>query len=581
MRRIRTSFAGRLLAAVLVLVLLPALILGVVLFTQARNTSMDAELDRIETTSGDLATRMDEYVLAQRDIARYAASSAEVRDFIQGPRDAAATSQVDAWLRDGPFSSDAVADAFILDAQGTCIASTNPSFVGESYGFRSYYQEAVTGSDAISDWTIGSTSGKPGIYLASPIRGEFEEVAGVLVFKLETSAVDDLVAQAFGTGAKAVVMNRMGVVLSAYDDAFVYSTVDGLTSQEAARVAATRQFADEPLPSLGLSTLREDLEGVLPGRTTISREYSIDGEARIAALTGTRGTPWAVAVVAPLRDIEAASAPVPVITGGVIALVLLYAALATAYLSRFVVRPIRELADGSQRLAAGDLTVQVAVRGDDEVAHLATAFNAMAAEIRGNTERLEGEVRRRTAELEEANRAITELSVTDSLTGCSNRHFLDLQLPRELDRAGRYARRLSVVMCDIDYFKAVNDEYGHAVGDAVLRAVGGYLNTHRRAPDWVARFGGEEFVIVLPETDLHDACEIAERTRAGIAALTVQAGGASTSVTASFGVSTFRMGQDETAQTLLHRSDEAMYRAKQGGRDRVEAEPTGTGPTGG
>ena len=569
---IRSTFAGRLLAAVLVLLLLPAAILGVVLYRQARATAMDAELTRIETTSGDLAARIDEYVLAQRDIARYAAASAEVRDFILGPRDAVAVSEVDEWLRDGPFSSDVVADAFILDAQGTCIASTNPSFVGESYGFRSYYQEAVTGSDAISDWTIGATSGEPGIYLASPIRGEFDEVAGVLVIKLETGAVEDLVDQAFAIGARAVILNEMGVVLSAYDDAFVYSTVDDLTPAEAARITATRQFADEPLPSLGLSSLREDLDGVLPGRTTVSREYSIDGVTRVAALTGTRGSPWTVAVVAPLQAIEAAAAPVPVITGGLIALVILYAALATAYLSRFVVRPIRELARGSQQLASGDLTVQVPVRGDDEVAQLATAFNTMAAEIRGNTERLEGEVQRRTAELEEANRAITELSVTDSLTGCSNRHFLDLQLPRELDRAGRYARHLSVIMCDIDFFKAVNDQYGHAAGDAVLRVVGGYLNTHRRAPDWVARFGGEEFVIVLPETDLDGALEIAERTRAGLASLDLEVDGTSTSVTASFGVSTFRMGADDTAQTMLERSDEAMYRAKQAGRDQVRAE---------
>ncbi len=141
----------------------------------------------------------------------------------------------------------------------------------------------------------------------------------------------------------------------------------------------------------------------------------------------------------------------------------------------------------------------------------------MATEIRGNTERLEGEVARRTAELEQANREITELSITDSLTGCNNRHYLDLQLPREIERAGRYGRRLSVVMCDIDFFKAVNDQHGHAAGDAVLRAVGGYLNAHRRTPDWVARFGGEEFVIVLPETILADAVDIAERARAGIA----------------------------------------------------------------
>jgi diguanylate cyclase (GGDEF)-like protein len=196
----------------------------------------------------------------------------------------------------------------------------------------------------------------------------------------------------------------------------------------------------------------------------------------------------------------------------------------------------------------------------------------MASEIRGNTERLEGEVVRRTAQLEEANREITELSVTDALTGCHNRHFLDQQLPREVERAGRYARRLSVVMCDIDLFKSVNDRYGHAVGDAVLRAVGRYLETHRRAPDWVCRFGGEEFVIVLPETGLEEALGIAERTRVGLSTLEITVDGFAIGVTASLGVSTFRMGRDDTASSLLERSDEAMYRAKAAGRNQVSAE---------
>ena len=260
------------------------------------------------------------------------------------------------------------------------------------------------------------------------------------------------------------------------------------------------------------------------------------------------------------------------ITGGVLALVMLYAILATAYLSRFVIRPIRDLVLSSRQLAAGDLTVQVPVRGDDEVAQLATAFNSMATEIRGNTERLEGQVARRTAQLEEANREITQLSVTDALTGCYNRRYLDEQLPRELDRAGRYGRRLSVVMCDIDLFKSVNDTYGHAAGDAVLRAVGRHLDAHRRAPDWVCRFGGEEFVIVLPETGLDEALQIAERTRLGLSSLTVDVDGSAIAVTASLGVATFRIGQDDSPAKLLERSDEAMYRSKTSGRNQVQAE---------
>ena len=207
---IRSTFAGRLLAAVLVLVLLPAAILGVVLYRQARATAMDAELTRIEThvrrpRGPDRRVRAGpaRYRTLRRDERRGARLH-------PGPRDAVAVAQVDEWLRDGPFSSDVVDDAFILDAQGTCIASTNPVVRRRVLRLPVVLPGGGHRIDAISDWTIGATSGEPGIYLASPIRGEFDEVAGVLVIKLETGAVDDLVDQAFAIGARAVILERDG-----------------------------------------------------------------------------------------------------------------------------------------------------------------------------------------------------------------------------------------------------------------------------------------------------------------------------------------------------------------------------------
>lgn len=573
MARVRSTFAGRLVTAVFLLVLLPTVLLGAFVYTQSRSNALSEATDQISRTSSQLANRIDAFILQEGDLARYSAGSREVRDFIISPDDPEASLALDEWLRTGPIASgtDHVQGIFVLDSQGNCVAATEPDRVGQSYGISPYFQQASAGRDATSDWTIGLISGEAGIFLASPIRGAYNEVAGVLVVELQTDPIDAIIAEAAAEGTRAVLINEAGVLLSAYDQALRYQTVDVLTPPERAYITSTRQFGDEALPSLGLVTVREDLAGATSGETVISREYEFNGQARIAALTGLRARPWVIADVAPLADIEAAAASVPLIIGAIVALILLYAAFATLYLTRFVVRPIRDLVESSNDLAAGNLNAQVPVRGDDEIAQLAAAFNSMASEIRGNTERLEGEVARRTAELEQANREITEISITDALTGCNNRHYLDLQLPREVERAGRYARRLSVMMCDIDFFKAVNDLHGHAAGDEVLRAVGDYLNSHRRAPDWVARFGGEEFVIVLPETTLADAVDIAERARMGIAALDVHVNGVPLPVTASFGVSTFRMGQDDTAQSLIERSDVALYRAKEAGRDRVES----------
>lgn len=175
----------------------------------------------------------------------------------------------------------------------------------------------------------------------------------------------------------------------------------------------------------------------------------------------------------------------------------------------------------------------------------------------------------RNAQLEQANQRITELARTDTLTGVFNRRHFDEMLTIEVRRARRLNTALTAMMIDLDRFKSINDNYGHAVGDAVLAAVGPALQTSSRAHDVVARYGGEEFVVVLPETSLEEGREHAERLRALIAGLTVNE--CQQAITASFGVAELAEGEDGAA--LLQRADAALYRAKDGGRNRVETDP--------
>ncbi len=180
------------------------------------------------------------------------------------------------------------------------------------------------------------------------------------------------------------------------------------------------------------------------------------------------------------------------------------------------------------------------------------------------------ELRLRTAR-EEA----VKLSLTDALTGVNNRRHLTDSLPGEVTRARRFGRPLSVVMCDIDHFKRVNDTYGHAAGDAVLREFAALLVQQLRVDiDWVARFGGEEFVLVLPETDLAGAVLAAERLRAAVAALAVVFEGQTIRVTSSFGVASVGLAWPEgpVAEQLLTQADQCLYVSKKLGRDRVTAE---------
>ena len=168
---------------------------------------------------------------------------------------------------------------------------------------------------------------------------------------------------------------------------------------------------------------------------------------------------------------------------------------------------------------------------------------------------------------------LTNLSVRDPLTGCYNRrHLNDALLDGEIARARRYRLSLSLIVCDLDGFKAINDTYGHHAGDELLRSFAQLLQTMTRdAIDTVVRYGGEEFLVILPETRLDGAVELAERIRTAFAACRVECGGAVLATTASFGVvgAAFGPGEAITPHGLIAVADELMYDAKRGGRNRV------------
>ena len=175
--------------------------------------------------------------------------------------------------------------------------------------------------------------------------------------------------------------------------------------------------------------------------------------------------------------------------------------------------------------------------------------------------------------LKKANEEIRILSITNALTGSYNRGYLTERLPLEIKRALRYEHHFSIVLCDIDHFKKVNDTYGHHVGDQVLREfVRCIKESIRDNIDWVARYGGEEFIIVCPETDTNGACILAERLRNATSRMAVKIDEKEIDITASFGVTGFDQtiqGEMITSETMIKRADRYMYRAKKEGRNRV------------
>jgi len=185
---------------------------------------------------------------------------------------------------------------------------------------------------------------------------------------------------------------------------------------------------------------------------------------------------------------------------------------------------------------------------------------------------LEDRVLQRTLELLMANQKLEQLATTDPLTGIANRRKMTEQIAHELERARRFRHPLSLLMIDIDHFKRINDTYGHEVGDRAILAVSLLLTETMRGIDLAARFGGEEFVLLMPETHAEVAALAAERLREAMSALRVLADdGAQVALTVSIGVSSADpMGVLDTPSSLLVRADKALYRAKKEGRNCVK-----------
>jgi diguanylate cyclase (GGDEF)-like protein len=245
----------------------------------------------------------------------------------------------------------------------------------------------------------------------------------------------------------------------------------------------------------------------------------------------------------------------------VVVLLLIAAVAASGYrFGQLIARPLDRLTRAAEEVAAGDLAVDLPVGSRGEVGALTTVFNHMVSRLREGRRELDAINETLRAKNEELER----LSVTDGLTGLRNHRFLMQRIREEGVRSLRYDHQFTVLMADVDHFKAYNDSFGHPAGDEVLRKVAAILRDSIRAMDCAARYGGEEFAIVMPETSAEQAMQVAERVRARVAAEKFKG----RQITLSIGVAEFPTDAD-APETILAVADGALYEAKRGGRDRV------------
>lgn len=429
---------------------------------------------------------------------------------------------------------------------------TRPWFVG---GLKGPYVGEVRASTRPVSPTAPQDNAEPVRLLdfSAPIRVG-REVVGVLAASSNWTWANDVIesllpANAHDLGLSMFIFDRNGRVIHA---------PDGQAESFVAR--------GQVLPVLegGRHILLADksLAAVLPWKD--GRDY-LTAMVRLPARSEASDLGWHVVARVP---VETAFASVRLATQYAVAVGLAASILAAvlAWLAAYRLSAhLSTIASAAGACREGWPGARIPLlHSSSEVHHLSTSLQAMTERLQRVNDETEQLVRERTRELELATKELANQARTDPMTGLLNRRGFALLWQRGMVLARRSGRPLSVIVIDIDHFKRVNDSFGHAAGDEVIKYLGRVMRQRLRASDVVARLGGEEFAAMLPDTDVKGAQAIAQALVDAIGAQPVPVVGR---ITVSIGVASLAPNEDGAA--LLQRGDEALYRAKHGGRNQV------------
>lgn len=301
--------------------------------------------------------------------------------------------------------------------------------------------------------------------------------------------------------------------------------------------------------------------------------YSIDRRGyflQVRRLQDALGLDWIVVVVVPEHDVMAQIYRNTVMTIVLSVVAFLLTVCLGLFITHQVSQPLLQLSAMAKKIARGDWEQGVVINSSDAIGDLSQSFTLMADQLQESFMTLEKRIEERTSELQQANQALEKMAHTDGLTQTANRRYFDDYLKDVWLRLAQDESPLTLILCDVDYFKSYNDTYGHQEGDRCLQQIAKILLAVVRHPaDLVARYGGEEFAIVLSNTAGDAAIAIAKRIRSTLQQ-SCQAPQSSfkRKVTLSMGITTLYPASDRSIVELIKVTDRCLYEAKAMGRDR-------------
>jgi diguanylate cyclase (GGDEF)-like protein len=532
------SIRSRILAFAVLATLVPS---GLTLWiSYARNRrALDEKITQeLRLESAQTARGMGVWLKERLYDLRVFASSYEVSDNLDRSARGASTSPTRSRLSDYLGSLHQKFSDFeqllVLDPQGRVVA-TSASEAGPVHLPADWLKTLRAESQLVGDAFWDEKAGKGKLIVAVPVTRADGQLLGAFAAELNLGPVQQVLSSfAPDSTGTLYLMSADGAVLA--------------SSREIS--ARLMKAALEPAT----------LERLMKRDSTVFPYVSVGGVDVVGTLTNVPQVRWAV--VAEI-DADAAFREVRRFRNLALLVVIALLAVVTASAYRFghiIVRPLDRLAKGAAEVAAGDLAVDLPAGGGGEVGYLTSVFNHMVSRLRESRQALDTI----NETLRKQNEELERLSLTDGLTGLSNRRFLMQRLNEEAIRSRRGNHALTILMADVDHFKKYNDAFGHPAGDEVLKKVASILRESARAVDCTARYCGEEFCVMLPETPANAARVAAERIRTRIAAEQFPG----QQITVSIGMASLPDNGD-TPEAVIAVADEALYQAKREGRNRV------------
>jgi diguanylate cyclase (GGDEF)-like protein len=460
---------------------------------------------------------------------------------------------------------------------------------------RPWYQAAVTAKQGI--WNsvyAGFTPGTIFIAASQPLYDRTGKLIGVSAIDVSLSGIQKFLAEnPVSPTGQVFLVEKSGLLVASSSQE---SPFRKLADKSPQRIDALH--SETPLISATTGFIKSELGGF----QTIqhSRDFQFDNAGkhyfgRALAFSHKQGLNWSIVIVVPASDVMS---KIQASTNRTIWLCLLASGLViivNSYLGQWLAKPIMDLSQASQGIVQGDFSYNPKPSHPNvhEISNLVVSVGQMSQEIQESrqqleeysrsleqqvvdrTQALEAEIGRRSAAedaLHRVNKELAAIAYLDGLTQIANRRQFDERFLQEWRRLQREKSPLSIIMCDVDYFKQYNDAYGHGGGDDCLKEIAQAIEASaRRAADLTARYGGEEFVALLPNTPLTGALEVAKLIQAKVKSLQIahKKSAVSEYVTLSFGVSSIIPTEATTPEELLLRADKALYQAKQAGRNQI------------